>query len=379
MTRRELTTDVLVVGAGFAGLSTAYHLSQKGLRDLVVIEHDKKVGGHASGRNAGMIRQAISDPVLARLACEGRKALSRCGEKGWKKIHLQPNGSLLLGRGDSVGELKRIASTIQREGLRPRWLAKNEASKLVPLLEGGDFEEALYCPSDSMVDIETLLEGFLKKLKDCRVPVLLGSGITSLVRGKKGFEVHAGGRRIIAKRIVNAAGAWAGVVGKNAGASPVPLTAYRRHLFFSKSFRPMDPSWPFVWDLAHDFYFRPQNGSLLLSPCDKEEVRNVRLAVKKEAINPVAKKLLLKKLGRFSTCFQSLKIDGAKSGLRTMSSDGRFVIGEDPKLKGFFWVAGLGGHGVTTSFSVGDLASDLILGRAREKTLIRALSPGRFF
>src|SRR3989338_1586311 len=187
MTRRELTTDVLVVGAGFAGLSTAYHLSQKGLRDLVVIEHDKKVGGHASGRNAGMIRQAISDPVLARLACEGRKALSRCGEKGWKKIHLQPNGSLLLGRGDSVGELKRIASTIQREGLRPRWLAKNEASKLVPLLEGGDFEEALFCPSDSMVDIEALLKNFLSVLKKRGVRVLKGRRLQSVRPADGGF------------------------------------------------------------------------------------------------------------------------------------------------------------------------------------------------
>ena len=62
-----------------------------------------------------------------------------------------------------------------------------------------------------------------------------------------------------------------------------------------------------------------------------------------------------------------------------MTPDGRFVIGEDSKLKGFFWVAGLGGHGVTTSFSVGNLSSDLILGRKREKFLVDALSPKRFF
>ena len=80
----------------------------------------------------------------------------------------------------------------------------------------------------------------------------------------------------------------------------------------------------------------------------------------------------------FSNKFRAISIQSVKSGLRTMAPDGRFVVGEDPRLKGFFWVAGLGGHGVTASFSVGDLASDLILGRKREKYLVNALSPGRF-
>lgn len=67
-----------------------------------------------------------------------------------------------------------------------------------------------------------------------------------------------------------------------------------------------------------------------------------------------------------------------KSGLRTMTPDGRFVIGEDKKQKGFFWVAGLGGHGVTTCFSVGDLAARMVLGKNVDKKLRKALSPGRF-
>ena len=61
-----------------------------------------------------------------------------------------------------------------------------------------------------------------------------------------------------------------------------------------------------------------------------------------------------------------------------MTPDGRFVIGEDTKLKNFYWVAGLGGHGVTTCFSVGELAAGLLLGHAADPALEKALSPGRF-
>jgi len=61
-----------------------------------------------------------------------------------------------------------------------------------------------------------------------------------------------------------------------------------------------------------------------------------------------------------------------------MASDGRFVIGEDPNLKNFYWVAGLGGHGVTTSFSVGDLAARLVLGKKADPRAVRWASVKRF-
>ena len=90
------------------------------------------------------------------------------------------------------------------------------------------------------------------------------------------------------------------------------------------------------------------------------------------------KELLKQKLNRFSLSMGKLAVGGAKSGLRTMTPDGRFIIGEDARCEGFFWVAGLGGHGVTTCFSVGRLAADAILGKKRDNKLMRALSPERF-
>ena len=64
------------------------------------------------------------------------------------------------------------------------------------------------------------------------------------------------------------------------------------------------------------------------------------------------------------------------AGFRTLSADGRFVIGWDPKVRGFFWVAGLGGHGVTTSSAVGALAASLILDPSEKHG--EPFSPGRF-
>ncbi len=371
-------TDTVIIGAGFAGLSTAYHLAKKGLKDIVVIEHEKKLGGHASGRNAGMIRQAIADPVLGKLACQGRRLLSQCEKKGWKGTKLASNGSLLLAKSNAIDELRKTATILKDEGLSARWLSHQQAVRLVPLLEGGDFEKALFCGSDAMVNIDFLIQGFYHALKHHRVPVLMGHTLRSVKKQGNRFYITAGNKRFIARRLVNAAGAWAGTVARKANATAVPLKAYRRHLFLAKPFRPFDASWPFVWDLTHNFYFRPQQRSLLLSACDKGEIKNIKTAVRKEAIDPKIQDVLRKKLNDFSDKFRSISIQSIKSGLRTMAPDNRFVIGEDPKLKGFFWVAGLGGHGVTTCFSVGNLASDLILRRKVEKVLAERLSPGRF-
>ena len=97
-----------------------------------------------------------------------------------------------------------------------------------------------------------------------------------------------------------------------------------------------------------------------------------------EKIDSKMKGVLLKKLRSFSKNFSKIKLRRGKAGLRTMAPDGRFVIGEDPKLKGFFWVAGLGGHGVTTSFSVGNLVAGLVSGKRKKDNFSKALSPARF-
>ena len=211
-----------------------------------------------------------------------------------------------------------------------------------------------------------------------KIPVRTGQALENVKAVPGGFVVKAGGTEFFAEKIVNAAGAWAGWVASKAGASKVPLQAYRRHLFLAPNSQLPTSSfanWPFVWDVSHKFYFRPTRQGLLLSPCDKMPERR---GDRREKTHPVAARLLRRKLGRFSGALARLPFGRARSGLRTMTPDGRFAVGEDPLRKGFYWVAGLGGHGVTTCFSVGRLAADIILGRKVDNKMQKALSPGRF-
>ena len=387
MAGQEIKTDVLVIGAGFAGLATAYFLAKDGSRKVTVIEQEKKLGGHASGRNAGMIRQSVSDPVLARLAREGRQALQKAERDGWG-IGFVPCGSLLTAKAHKVKELERTRRTLDGQRVATAWWSAGKAAGRVSLLRGGDFRKGLYCPSDARVDIQKLLHALLKKLRRLGVSVRCVHGVEKIEKKPREFLLHAGGKVFYGEKIVNAAGAWAGKIAKKAGAVPMPLKAYRRHLFeaqFDKGHKGDSAlflkkgavpfiRWPFVWDLSHQFYFRPLKRGLLLSPCDK-----ARCGISAgEKIDRKIQKQLFVKFRRFGGRLRMLKVKKAKSGLRTMAPDGRFVIGEDPRISGFFWVAGLGGHGVTTCFSSGRLAADLVLGKKREKFLVDAVSPKRF-
>jgi D-arginine dehydrogenase len=155
---------------------------------------------------------------------------------------------------------------------------------------------------------------------------------------------------------VNASGAWANIIAEMAGARKMPLRPCRRHLYVSGPLSWVDKSWPFVWDVTHDIYFRPEGEGLLLCACDQTEV-----SPGDPPLDPSVKELLAEKIERYIPALSGVSISSGWAGLRTLSADGRFVIGWDPKVEGFFWVAGLGGHGVTTSSAVGALAADLIL------------------
>lgn len=347
----------VIIGAGFASAAVAYHLTRRGVRDILVLEREIVPGVHSSGRNASMVRQVVSDAAIARLAREGAGFL-RCLPRDWPvPVQFQPNGSLLLGSGEGWKRLVKDAETARENGVEVECWSQEKAMERVGVLQGADFAGAVWCPTDGIVDIHALLTGYLKAATALGAEVRYGCCVTGIeVNDGRVRGVRTSDGLIQAGAVINGAGPWAGMVGKFAGAVDVPLRPCRRHLFVSTPLTWVDPRWPFVWDVSHDFYFRPESGGLLLCPCDQDE-----MAPGDPPVDDSIAELLAEKIRRFLPQMVDIAIKKSWAGLRTLSADGRFVIGWDPKVEGFFWVAGLGGHGVTTSYAVGALAASLIV------------------
>lgn len=373
------TADSIVIGAGFAGLSTALHLLRGGQRRVVVLEQDRRPGGRSSGRNAGMIRQALTDPVLCGLAVEGRRSLERWAasgaDLGWART-----GSLLLASGPDTRQLDRVRAALGRHNVPCQSWDLRKAGRAVPPLSEARFDAGLYCPSDARIDIHRLVRSLSAAVRRLGGAVVLDAPVRSIQRTGGAYTVRAGAAlEYRAPVLVNAAGAWAERIAHLAGASRQPLVPYRRHLYECAYRDERTQGWPFVWDLSADFYFRPIRQGLLMSPCDKKPFKpgpGGRMPGGESADRAV-RRSFCRKAAAFTPRFGRLRILSEKAGLRTMTPDGRFLIGPDPAREGFFWAAGLGGHGVTTAFPVGRLAAGSVLGTARAPEIAPHL-PSRY-
>jgi D-arginine dehydrogenase len=239
-------------------------------------------------------------------------------------------------------------------------------------LQQAEFDGAAWCGTDGIVDIHALLSGYLKYAASKGAQIRYNSTVQTVKSVNGMVELATGSGVVIkAKTLVNASGAWANVVANLSGAKQLPLRACRRHLFVSPPMDWVDARWPFVWDVSHDIYFRPEGEGLLLCACDQTE-----LAPGDPPVDESVKEMLAEKIERFMPALNSVSISRGWAGFRTLTPDGRFVIGWDSQIENFFWVAGLGGHGMTTSAAVGELAAELLLGGPGKKSA--PFAPERF-
>ncbi|MHC4547375.1 MAG: NAD(P)/FAD-dependent oxidoreductase [Planctomycetota bacterium] len=330
----------VIVGGGFAGVATAYHLARCGQREIHLLEREEGPGMHASGRNAGLLRQSSRDPALVPLLRRGARAARRilASIPG----ALQPSGSLILG--DAIHRL--------RAGPKARICT---ASRVVPGLDG----PALHDPEDALVDPQALLGLFHERARARGVRFSFGEEVVGLeVRRARVEGVQTTRRSLPAHTLVVAAGAWASEVAALAGSRAAPLEPRRRHLFRGSLDGRDTAAWPFVWHESAGVYFRPEGEGLLFSPCDAEPHPACA-----PAADPAQQDALARKLAAVFPDFGDWRVGPGWACLRTFAADGRFVIGPDPDVGGLFWVAGLGGHGLTAAWAVGRLAAQVLLGR----------------
>ena len=300
-----------------------------------------------AGWGAGQLESELAQNAWLTVPCDERILFETPFEKRW-----QAAGRLL--------------------GIDVVTLNSEQARKHVPVLEGAQFEGAIWCATDGIVDIHSLLSGYLKAAASHGAVIRYNAEVRSVRRVAGGdIEISVGGEEVRAKTLINAAGAWANQLAVMAGAKQMPLRPCRRHLFVTPPIDWIDPKWPFVWDVAHDIYFRPEGEGLLLCACDQTE-----LAPCDPPVDEAVKELLAEKIEEFMPALSGVHISRGWAGFRTLTPDGNFIIGWDPGVERLFWVAGLGGHGMTTSAAVGELAADLLMtGRSKQSP---PFSPERF-
>lgn len=341
---------VVVIGAGFAGASTAAAMARRRLGPGVILEREPTPGEHASGRNAALSVLVEDDPDVARLALQSARWMGelRAGDAPV----LRRTGGVHLADPAGRADLEALAAELGRVGVERHLLDRASACARFPWLGGLAFDAGLWSPGDGVIDIHALLSHYLREARDGGFPLVTRCAVHEVLTSVGrvcGVATNLG--EVRADVVVDAGGAWAG---RFAAGAPLALQPRRRHLFVSGP-APVPRDAPYVWDAEAAYYFRPEGDGLLLSPCDQTEH-----PPEPPSSDPAALTLLAEKLTRRAPGLADLAIRSGWACLRTFAADRRPVVGADPRVPGLFYVAGLGGFGAGTSYAVGELAASLV-------------------
>jgi D-arginine dehydrogenase len=345
--------DFVVIGAGIAGASAAFRLADHG--KVIVLERESTAGYHATGRSAALFTESFEIGVVRNLATASRSFFEQPPPDFAETTLHWPLPFLFIARDDQLGSLEAALAAC-RDFPPVRRVGAREAGTLCPALREGYVEAAIYEPGARSLDVDALLQGYLRGVRKAGGVVRFGAPVTAVDRAGAGWSVVAGNEGIATPVVVNAAGAWADRIGTLAGARMIGLTPMRRTAFTFSTPAGVDPrNWPVVCDIDEAFYFKPEVTQLLGSlaeetPMEPHDVRpeEIDVALAIERIEA-------------ATTLEIRHVSSTWAGLRSFVADRRPVVGVDPDLNGFFWLAGQGGFGIMTSPAVSQAAAGLIV------------------
>ena len=365
---------VVVVGAGIAGASAAWHLAERA--EVVLVEREPQPGMHATGRSAALLTETSGASVVGALAAASRPFLAEPPESFADRSLLSARGLLWIARESELSGLEAKVSAARDDEVAVQILDGSQCRELVGVLRPGAAAAGMFEPGAMTIDVDGLLQGFMRGARARGVSVELVAEVTAVTERGDGWRVSAGERFWDCDVVVNAAGAWCDALAELGGVERIGLSPLRRSVFVFPPPEGVDAGgWPMVWDVGNRFYFEPEGPMLLVSPAD--ETPSEPCDARAEEIDIA---LGVEELEAATT----LQVRGVRrtwAGLRTFAPDHVPVAGFDPDHRGFFWLAGQGGYGIKTAPALGQLTASLICGSDPPPLgpgAVEALEPARF-
>jgi sarcosine oxidase subunit beta len=359
------SADVVIIGGGCMGASVAYHLAQRGITDVVLVEREKMLGTGSTGRNAGGVRHQFSNAANIRLSIESIALLERFADEVGHQVDFHQDGYLfLLSTPASVDTFKRNVALQRSLGVDVQWLDAAQAADLAPGLNADGVVGATFCQRDGIADPNGVTMGFAKSAQAAGVAIERDTEVTGIrVVAGRVAAVDTTRGTIETRTVVNAAGPHARQIGRFAGID-VPVDPFRRHIFIAAFDRspgsaPRVPSSHImVIDFDTTFYFHREGAGMLFGMGDPNETPTFDTTVQWDFLPQVIDVAVTR-----LPALADASISHAWAGLYEISPDGNPIIGPASGLDGFLLINGFSGHGFQHSPAAGRILADVIAGR----------------
>lgn len=383
------TADVVIIGSGIVGSSVAYHLTEQGCTNILVIEREAHQGKGSTGKSMGGVRAQFATPVNIQMSRYSIDFFSRFDEVMGYPADYRAHGYLFCAT--TARHLEYLKANRERQltfGVNNVELVTAEdIARFVPQLRVDDIMGGTYCPTDGFVDPHSVMMGFMLKAREHGVRLWLDTSVTGIevtgnarvkpasnrtarvppamsAQRENGTDnshrilgVHTSRGFVSTPVVVNAAGPWAATVAQMAGVN-LPVEPLRRQLVPTEPFDQLPKRFPMVIDMSTGFHFRREGKGILLAWNDPEETPGF-----KTDFDPTFVEKILTRAAERVPCLADASVNPRRAwaGLYEMTPDHHSIIGEAPSVKGLYFANGFSGHGVMHSPASGRITADLIL------------------
>ncbi|MCW5838876.1 MAG: FAD-binding oxidoreductase [Anaerolineales bacterium] len=367
------TASVVIIGGGVMGASAAYHLAQRGIKDVALLEKDEFFGQGATGRCAGGVRYQFGTEVNIRLSLASLPMLERFPEEIGQEVDYRKCGYLFLLTNDAdIAVFEKNVALQNSLGVDTQWLSGDEIRARLPQMNLDDVLKGTYNAADGLCDPNSVVMGYINAATKLGATCLGNIEVTGLqVEGGAITGVHTNQGSIAAPLVLNAAGPWAAPIGKMAGVD-IPIIPVRRQIVTTTPLAGIPADFPFVIDFAKSLYFHREGEGLLTGMSNPDQAPGFDQNVDPEwelvhMENGVARLPLLEQAGLASHW----------AGLYEVTPDAHPIFGATP-VQGFYLVGGFSGHGFMHGPIAGKLMTEIMLDGAASSVDVSALTLDRF-
>jgi glycine/D-amino acid oxidase-like deaminating enzyme len=377
-----MDADLVVVGAGALGLSTALHAALRG-RSVVVIER-LTAGSQASGRAAGLFKSVQADSLRTELA---RRSIARAiSFADWAGVDLdvRRSGSFLIARtAEHRDYLQAEARQSGSWGVDVRVAGPADLAGSLAYYRPGGGEYVLWCPEDVYIEEPSaFVAAYVAACARHGVQLLENETVRAItLTAGRVTGVETTQRSISTTAVVDAAGAWTRQVAELAGCS-VAVAPVRHQLLITEPSAEIDRAAPIARVVDAAVYLRPARGGLMVGgfepdplPVDPRREPGA-FTTDDVPLDPGVLTAMARQVAAEVPLAEAPVADH-RAGLFTMSPDGRFVAGPAAGVPGLWVASGCNGSGFSSSLAVGEAVADWLCD-VSDRIDIGALSPGRF-
>ena len=367
------TAEVVIVGGGVMGTSIAYHLTRRGVKEVVLLEREPFLGQGATGRCAGGVRYQFATEVNIRLSQVSLPMLEHFKEEIGVDAGYRPIGYLFfLTREEDVQAFRRNVALQHRLGVATEWLSGDEVRRRLPNMRLDDVLAGTFHAKDGLADPHSVVQGYARAARRQGARIFTDVEVQDIeVQGGRVRGVVTSRGRIATEVVVNAAGPWAGVVGRMAGVE-IPITPLRRQWLTTTPIPDLPPDFPFVIDFAQALYFHPEGEGILTGMSNPNEKPGFDQNVDPEweLVHMEAAMARMPALARAG-------VVSRVAGLYEVTPDAHPIFGATP-VEGFYVCAGFSGHGFMHGPVAGLLMAEILLDGRAQTVDVSMLDLARF-